>query len=91
MICRYGAYGDHLILSPVFRALKKEGYHVIFNTNQRGRDLYEGTSLVDEIIPHDEDMPNAALKDHWEKMKKEINPDYYKNFSRTLEIGRAHV
>jgi ADP-heptose:LPS heptosyltransferase len=89
LIQRYGAYGDHLILSPVFRALKKEGYYVIFNTNQRGRDLFEGTSLVDEIIPHDEDMPNDALKDHWEKMRKEINPDYYKNFSRSLEINLA--
>jgi ADP-heptose:LPS heptosyltransferase len=89
LIIRYGAYGDSIILSPVFKQLKKEGYYVIFNTNSRGREVYDNTSFVDEFIMHKEDTPIDGLPRQWEKLKEEIKPDYFKNFTSSIETNLA--
>lgn len=89
LIIRYGAYGDNLIISQVFKQLKNEGYYVLFNTNKRGEDLYKNTSLVDEILLHPESMSNDELPKHWENLRKKYKPDYFKNFTSSIENNLA--
>ena len=89
LIIRLGAIGDHLILTPVIKRLKELGYYVIFNTNKRGKEVYENNPNVDEYIDHDEKMPVDDLPDHWEKLKEEIKPDLFLNFSESLECNVA--
>jgi len=89
LVIRYGAYGDHIILSPVMRWLKESGYRVIFNTNKRGREVFENNPNVDEYIDHDETMPVDKLSDHWEDLKKRVTPDKFINFCESLECSVA--
>jgi hypothetical protein len=78
-----------LIITPVLRRLKELGYHVILNTNKRGKEVYENNPNVDEYIDHDEKMPVDDLPDHWEKLKEEIKPELFLNFSESLECNVA--
>ena len=89
LVIRYGAFGDHLILTPVMARLKELGYYVIFNTNKRGEEVFKNNPCVDEYIMHDESMSIDKLPDHWEKLQKDIPHDKFINFSESLECNVA--
>ena len=89
LIVRYGAFGDCLIITPVIKKLKEEGYYVILNTGKRGQEVFANNPNVDEIIKHDEEMSKDDLSDHWDKMHEEIKPDKYINFSESIECNLA--
>ena len=89
LVIRLGAIGDNIIITPVLSRLKELGYYVILNTNQKGKDLFQNDSRVDEIIKHDETMSYDDLYDHWDKMKEEIKPDFFVNFTGSIENNLA--
>jgi len=89
LVIRLGAYGDMIILTPVIRKLKEEGFYVILNTGKRGKEVFENNPNVDEYIEHDEKMAIEDLPKHWEKLKEEIKPDKFINFSESLECNVA--
>jgi len=89
LIVRYGAMGDMIIISPVIKKLKEQGYHVILNTNSRGQEVYKHDSRVDEFINHDEDTPLNELEKLWEKLTKKHKPDRFINFCQSLECNVA--
>jgi ADP-heptose:LPS heptosyltransferase len=89
LVIRYGAYGDMIIITPVIKKLKEEGYYVILNTNKRGKEVFENNPYVDEIMEHDEKMSIDKLPDHWDKIKKEVSPDKFINFSESIECNVA--
>ena len=89
LVIRLGAYGDMLIITPVLKRLKELGYYVVLNTNKRGKEALQENPNVDEIILHDENMQIDNLPDHWKKLKEEIKPDKFINFSESLECNVA--
>ena len=89
LVIRLGALGDHLIISPVLNKLKQDGYYIIFNTNKRGRDIFANANYIDEFLDHDENMPVDDLEGHWEKLKADIKPDKYINFTGSIEQALA--
>lgn len=79
-----------IIISPLIKRLKELGYEVILNTSIRGKELYENNKYVDRIIYHEPDsVKNEDLHEHWEKLKKEIKPDYYVNLCESIEVNLA--
>jgi ADP-heptose:LPS heptosyltransferase len=89
LVIRYGAYGDMIIITPVMKKLKEEGYYVILNTTKRGKEVFAGSPYVDEIKEHDEKIPIEQLTDHWKALEEEIRPDRLINFSESLECNVA--
>jgi len=89
LIIRYGAYGDMICITPAIKKLKELGYYVILNTNKRGKDVFENNPNVDELVEHDETMAIEKLPSHWEKLKEEIKPERFINFSESLECNVA--
>lgn len=89
LVVRYGAYGDMIIITPVIKKLKEEGYYVVLNTGKRGKEVFENNPNVDEYIMHDEEMHIDHLSDHWDKLKEEVKPDKYINFSESIECNVA--
>jgi ADP-heptose:LPS heptosyltransferase len=89
LIIRYGAYGDMLNIVPALKKLKEQGYHTILNTNKRGKETLEHCPYVDEWMMHDESMPVDQLSKHWEKIKEEVKPDKFINFSESIECNVA--
>jgi len=89
LIIRLGAFGDMIIMSPVIDQLKADGYYIILNTNQRGKEIYQHDDRIDEFIMHDEDIKYDDLPAHWEALEKSVNPDKCINFTGSLENNVA--
>lgn len=85
LVVRLGATGDMIIITPVIKRLKELGYYVILNTGKRGKEVFENNPNVDEFIMHDESMHIDSLTEHWKKLKDEIKPDLFINFTESLE------
>ncbi len=58
-LIRYGAYGDHLHVSCVMRALEEEGYHITLEHNLKGLQIHLNNPRVDIRILND-----PALAEH---------------------------
>ena len=87
-VIRCGAYGDMLIISPLFRALKKEGYHVILNTGNRGKEVLKNNPYIDEIIHYEnEHVDNPDIEKYWKELEEEVNADWCKNFAESIEVN----
>jgi ADP-heptose:LPS heptosyltransferase len=90
LIIRLGAYGDMVLITPVLEELKKQGYYIILNTSERGMKLLKGDPRIDEFIEHkDDSMPVKDIKDHWDKLEKEVKHDLFINFSESIECNVA--
>lgn len=73
IVHRFGAFGDNIIITPIFRALKEDGYHVTFNTTDRGMDVLKYNPFIDVFRQHD-----ASIKpdDKFDEYLANINKDY---------------
>lgn len=74
-LIRYGAYGDHLHMSPVLRAFKEEGWHVTFEYNFKGAQIHTYNPNIDVHVPREpekglyEQDPKAKYQ-HYKRLKK---------------------
>jgi len=90
LIIRYGAYGDCIIITPILRALKEQGYYIVMNTSDRGKDILANNPHVDEWIFHDKKGLDAdALNEHWEELEKKVGADVTINFTGSIEQSLA--
>lgn len=90
LVIRCGAYGDMIILSPVFRKLKKLGYKTILHCGDRGVEVLKNNPYIDEIIKYEnENEDNPKIQDDWDSVEKKVNPDWFRNFSESIEVNVA--
>ena len=88
LLVRYGAYGDLLILTPVLRELKKQGYYILMNVSEKGALILKDNPNVDEFIFHDNNSVDCDKLDaHWEKLKEEHKPDLFIDFCESIEVN----
>lgn len=84
-VVRYGAIGDNIMITPALRLLKQDGYRVVLNCHKRAAEVFENNPYIDEIMLHDEKIPNNQLEQHWASMEK--NYDKFINLSGSIEQG----
>ena len=83
-VVRLGAIGDHIIITPVLRLLKEQGYHVTMNTTENGKTILKYNPYIDEFLMHDSSMPaDETITKHWDELAK--NYDRFINFSESIE------
>ena len=73
LVVRYGAIGDVIQSTPVFKKLKEEGYHVTFNCSQQAKEVIKENPNVDEIAVQIKDyIPNVDnnLLNYWNELAK---------------------
>jgi ADP-heptose:LPS heptosyltransferase len=90
LVIRCGAFGDMIIVSPVFRALKELGYKTYVYTGDRGLTVLRNNPYIDEFIKYEkesEDNPN--IQGDWDNVKNKIKPDWFRNFSESIEVNLA--
>jgi len=79
-----------IIISPLIRKLKEDGYYVILNTSKRGMEVFEHCPDVDEFIYHEDNcVPDDKLQEHWDAMVERIKPDYFVNLCESIEVNLA--
>lgn len=89
LVIRYGAYGDHLCITPVIKRLKELGYYVVFNLNERGKQVFQHCPHIDEFILEDKDIPLDKLEEYWKGIEDKVKPDLCINFSESIECNCA--
>jgi ADP-heptose:LPS heptosyltransferase len=84
LVARYGALGDAIIMTPLIRQLKKDGYHVTLNINPYCAPALENNPYIDNLIIQEKDMiPNQVLVEYWKFWKGQY--DRYINLSESIE------
>jgi len=90
LITRLGAYGDVIMITPVIKWLKDSYYHVTVYTGDRGIAVLKNNPHIDEIIRYDkEGSHNPDIDADIERVKKEVNADWYCDFSESIEVNLA--
>lgn len=69
LVVRYGAIGDIIQATPVFRQLKREGYHVTLNCTNYAKDILKHNPNVDEFM--------VQVKEYVENKGENLN-NYWK-------------
>ena len=83
-VVRYGAYGDLMMASSVFKGLKDQGYHVTVFASPPGADVIKEDPNIDKIVLFDKDqVPNADLGAFWAWQAKKF--DKFVNLSESVE------
>lgn len=82
-VVRLGAYGDGIMVTPLLRLLKKDGYHVTMNCMKYGRPIFDNNPYIDEFLVHDEKILNNDLDKYWAKLAKKY--DRFINLSESIE------
>lgn len=83
-IARYGALGDAIILTPLIRQLKKDGYEVTLNISTYCSPVFENNPHIDNILIQERDLiPNHLLGRYWDHWSPEY--ELYINLSESLE------
>lgn len=83
-VARYGALGDAIIMSPLLRKLKEDGYHVTLNISRYCKAVFENNPHVDNVLIQERDLiPNPMLGEYWKMWSAEY--DRYINLSESIE------
>jgi hypothetical protein len=89
-VVRYGALGDMVMLTPLIRALKEDGYSVTMNVTEYALPVIEHNPHISNIIVQERDaIPNPELGEYWKEWAGEY--DKYINLSESIEGGLLKV
>lgn len=84
LVIRLGAIGDMIMMMPVLKQLKKDGYHVTVSVNKYSESVLKHCPYVDAHHHHDYDIPNdERLGMYWEEIGKRY--DKVVNLSESIE------
>jgi ADP-heptose:LPS heptosyltransferase len=85
LVTRWGAIGDHIVATPVFRLLKKEGYEVTYHTNAKGVDITKHNPFIDNYIIHqDRKLTGAEIHSIWWELENKY--DRFINLTHSIEV-----
>jgi ADP-heptose:LPS heptosyltransferase len=89
LIARAGAIGDMIIISPVLEKIKSLGYDIYLHTSKRGLEVYKHSPIITKTIEHDEKIPIDQFGEALQKVRDEVKPDLYINFTESIECNVA--
>ena len=85
-ICRYGAIGDMIMVTPLIRALAEQGYKVTVNTTTYSAEVLSNNPYVHNVIIQERNIiPNNELGAYWDEWRSDY--DLYINLSESIEGG----
>jgi len=84
-VIRLGALGDIVQMTPIIRLLHEDGYEVDLNIKKYSADVLRNNLYVNNVIVHDDSIPNEKLDEHWEQLG--VGYDKVVNLSESVERG----
>lgn len=85
IVCRLGAFGDMVMVTPLFKKLKEDGYHVTLYTNERAKQVVLKDPNIDNIWLHDEKTKIEDLPAVYADLEKKC--DRFINLSGSIETS----
>lgn len=90
LICRLGAIGDCIIITPLVHALHVSGYEVFILTSEVGVEIFRNNPLVSKIIPHPKDsISNDKLGDYFKATAQAYECDKMIDLCESIEVRLA--
>lgn len=84
LIIRYGAFGDQIMASAVLPGLKKQGWHITYQTTPKGHGILANDPNIDAFWLQDDDqVPNDQLYPYWTSLEERF--DRVINFCEIVE------
>ena len=80
ILCRYGAYGDHIFMSAILPFLFEKYRHVLLETNGKGMEIFQDDKRFAHISMFEpfnisDEMRLEVVGKHWQKILDRY-PDY---------------
>ena len=83
-VIRYGAWGDAIMLSPVFKYYKQEGWHITLNCTEKCYEILKTDPNIDAyVFQLSSEINFNKLGEHWKKLDTQF--DKVVNFSGSIE------
>lgn len=83
-VARYGALGDAIVMTPLLKQLREDGWHITLNLNPYCLPALENNPNVDNVVVQEKDViPNLLLGEYWKFWKGQY--DRYISLSESLE------
>jgi len=76
LLIRYGAIGDHLMVSPLIQHYHDEGWHITYNVSENGEKIYEGDPRIDDLMVQQMALISSKRTDldaYWKKLEKDYD------------------
>jgi len=76
LLIRYGAIGDHLMVSPLIQHYHDEGWHITYNVSENGEKIYEGDPRIDDLMVQQMALISSKrtdLDEYWKKLEKDYD------------------
>ena len=71
IVIRLAAFGDAIIVTPLFKLLKRDGYHVTFHTSKWGMEVTKHNPYIDRWSLHDASIPpDERLAEYFTKLSE---------------------
>lgn len=84
IVVRYGAVGDMIQSTPVFRLLKEKGYYIVANCSDMGLPVLENNPYIDEVaVQRRNQVHPAKLQEYWADLAKHC--DRFVNLTGSAE------
>jgi ADP-heptose:LPS heptosyltransferase len=68
---------------PLLKRLHQDGYEITYNAGDRCAPIIKNCPYITNLFPHDENIPNTQLGEHWDKIK--VGFDKFINLSESIE------
>ena len=71
LVCRYGAIGDLIMITPVLKELKKQGYYVVMNMQTPSNVVLTSNPYIDaKIVQKPDEIDRKELDEYWDKLSE---------------------
>lgn len=85
-ISRYGAFGDMIQTSTLFKGLREQGYKICINTTPMGFEILRNDPNIDEFLLQNNDhVPNKELSAYWAYLSGKF--DKFISLSESIEAS----
>ena len=86
LVCRFGAIGDQIMASSILPELRKQGYHITYNTTPHGQKAIRHDPHVDEFLIQETDfVPNLELGSYFASIAERY--DLFVNLCESVEAS----
>jgi len=76
LLIRYGAIGDHLMVTPLIQHYYDEGWHITYNVSENGERIFKDDPRIDDLMVQQMSLISTDRKEmdaYWRKLEKDYD------------------
>ena len=76
LLIRYGAIGDHLMVTPLIQHYHDEGWHITYNVSENGEKIFQGDPRIDDLMVQQMSLISTVrteMDEYWRKLEKDYD------------------